>query len=55
VTVSLGVAFNSTFVALVLSIIIMFCLHQLQLSQERLVQGCQRYCDRRLLRHLVVH
>lgn len=55
VTVSLGVAFNSTFVALVLSIVIMFCLHQLQLSQERLVQGCQRYCDQRLLRHLVVH
>ena len=55
VTVALGVAFNSTFVALVLSIIIMFCLHQLQLSQERLVQGCLRYCDRRLLRHLVVH
>jgi biopolymer transport protein ExbB/TolQ len=43
VTVSLGVAFNSTFVALVLSIIIMFCLHQLQLSQERLVLDCQRY------------
>ena len=53
VTVSLGVAFNSTFVALVLSIIIMFCLHQLQLSQERLVLDCQRYADRRLLRFLV--
>jgi biopolymer transport protein ExbB/TolQ len=55
VTASLGVAFNSTFVALVLSIIIMFCLHQLQLSQERLVLDCQRYCDNRLMRHLVVH
>ncbi len=55
VTVSLGVAFNSTFVALVLSIIIMFCLHQLQLSQERLVLDCQRYCDKRLMRHLVGH
>lgn len=53
VTVSLGVAFNSTFVALVLSIIIMFCLHQLQLSQERLVLDCQRYADKRLMRHLV--
>ncbi|MBT3410250.1 MAG: MotA/TolQ/ExbB proton channel family protein [Halioglobus sp.] len=53
VTVSLGVAFNSTFVALVLSIVIMFCLHQLQLSQERLVLDCQRYSDKRLLRHLV--
>ena len=55
VTVSLGVAFNSTFVALVLSIIIMFCLHQLQLSQERLVLDCQRYSDKRLLRFLVAH
>lgn len=53
VTVSLGVAFNSTFVALVLSIIIMFCLHQLQLAQERLVLDCQRYADKRLLSHLV--
>ena len=55
VTVSLGVAFNSTFVALVLSIIIMFCLHQLQLSQERLVLNCQRYADSRLLRFLVAN
>lgn len=54
VTVSLGVAFNSTFVALVLSIIIMFALHQLQLSQERLVLSTQRYIDRKLLRHLTV-
>ncbi len=55
VTASLGVAFNSTFVALVLSIIIMFCLHQLQLSQERLVLDSQRYADKRLLRFLVAH
>ena len=54
VTASLGVAFNSTFVALVLSIIIMFALHQLQLSQERLVLNTQRYIDRHLLRHLSV-
>jgi len=53
VTISLGVAFNSTFVALVLSIVIMFCLHQLQLSQERLVLDSQRYSDKRLLRFLV--
>mgnify|MGYP007046376059 FL=1 len=31
----------------------MFCLHQLQLSQERLVLDSQRYADKRLLRHLV--
>lgn len=54
VTVSLGVAFNSTFVALILSIVIMFALHQLQLSQERLVLNTQRYIDRKLLRHLAV-
>jgi biopolymer transport protein ExbB/TolQ len=55
VTVSLGVAFNSTFVALVLSIVIMFCLHQLQQAQERLVLNAQRYADNRLLRFLVAH
>ena len=54
VTVSLGVAFNSTFVALVLSIIIMFALHQLQLTQERLVLNTQRYVDQNLIRHLSV-
>jgi hypothetical protein len=33
----------------------MFCLHQLQLSQERLVLDNQRYADKRLLRFLVAH
>lgn len=55
VTESLGVAFNSTFVALILSIIIMFCLHQLQLSQERLVLNSQRYADNKLMRFLVAN
>ena len=54
VTQSLGVAFNSTFIALVLSIVLMFLLHQLQLVQERLVLDTQDYCDNRLLRHLQV-
>ena len=54
VTVSLGVAFNSTFVALVVSILLMFVLHQLQLIQDRLVLDCQTYCDERMLRHLQV-
>lgn len=52
VTVSLGVAFNSTFVALVVSIVLMFVLHQLQLVQDRLVLDCQHYCDERMIRHL---
>jgi biopolymer transport protein ExbB/TolQ len=49
---SLGVAFNSTFVALVVSIILMFVLHQLQLVQDRLVLDTQHYCDERMIRHL---
>ena len=54
VTVSLGVAFNSTFVALVVSIMLMFLLHQLQLLQDRLVLDCQLYCDEKMTRHLQV-
>jgi len=54
VTSSLGVAFNSTFTALVISIIIMFLMHQLQLLQERLVLDTQNYCDANLIRHLQV-
>jgi penicillin-binding protein 2 len=44
------VAFNSTFVALVLSIIIMFCLHQLQQAQERVAEDAQRQRERELER-----
>lgn len=55
VTISLGVAFNSTFIALVISIFIMFFSHQLQLLQERLVQNTQDYCDSNLLTHLKVN
>jgi biopolymer transport protein ExbB/TolQ len=52
VTQSLGVAFNSTFIALLISIVIMFVLHQLQLQQERLVLDTEKYVDRHLVRHL---
>jgi len=54
VTTSLGVAFNSTFIALVISIVLMFFMHQLQLIQERLVLDTHAYCDQRLLRHLQI-
>ena len=54
VTSSLGVAFNSTFVALVISIFVMFLMHQLQLVQERLVLDTQHYCDDALIRHMQV-
>jgi biopolymer transport protein ExbB/TolQ len=52
VTASLGVAFNSTFIALLISIVVMFFIHQLQLIQERLVLDSYSYCETRLLRFL---
>jgi biopolymer transport protein ExbB/TolQ len=54
VTISLGVAFNSTLIALVVSIFIMFLLYQLQLMQDRLVLNTQNYCDNYLIRHMQV-
>jgi len=52
VTASLGVAFNSTFIALLISIVIMFLMHQITLMQERMVSEAQDYCDENLIRHL---
>jgi len=54
VTQSLGVAFNSTFIALLISIVLMFLLHQLQLHQERLVLDAESYLDQHLIQHLQV-
>lgn len=54
VTASLGTAFNSTLIALLISMVIMFLMHQLQLMQERLVLETQSYADLNLLRHLQV-
>ncbi|MCY3812278.1 MAG: MotA/TolQ/ExbB proton channel family protein [Gammaproteobacteria bacterium] len=54
VTESLGVAFNSTFVALIISIFVMLLMHLLQLVQERLVLDTQHYCDDFLIRHMQV-
>ena len=52
ITENLGVAFNSTFVALVISIVLMFFIYQLQLMQERLVLDSERYADHWLIRKL---
>lgn len=54
VTASLGVAFNSTFIALLISIFIMFLSHQLTLHQERLVLDTQKYCEKNLVKHIQV-
>jgi biopolymer transport protein ExbB/TolQ len=52
VTENLGVAFNSTFIALLISIVLMFLVHQLQLMQERLVFETDNYVDEHLIRHM---
>ena len=52
VTMSLGVAFNSTLIALLISIVLMFLLHQLQSMQEHYVLDTEAYCEEKLTRHL---
>jgi len=54
VTLGLGVTFNATLTALVLTILVMFCLHQLQQAQDRLVLDTRTYIDRHLIRHMRV-
>jgi biopolymer transport protein ExbB/TolQ len=54
VTQGLGTAFNSTLVALLLSLVLMFLLHHLQTEQERLVRDAESYLDERLLASLRV-
>jgi biopolymer transport protein ExbB/TolQ len=52
VTRSLGVAFNSTLIALVVSLLLMFILHQLQLLQDRFISDAESYCDEKLIQRL---
>jgi biopolymer transport protein ExbB/TolQ len=52
VTANLGLAFNSTLVALLISMVVMFVVHQLQLMQERLVLDTDVYVERNLIRHM---
>jgi len=51
-TDSLGVAFNSTLVALLISIALMFLLHQLQRLQDDLIVDTQAYCEKFLLNRI---
>ncbi|MGB0682750.1 MAG: MotA/TolQ/ExbB proton channel family protein [Magnetovibrionaceae bacterium] len=51
-TDSLGVAFNSTLVALLCSILLMFLLHQLQRLQDGVVVDTQAYCEAFLLNRI---
>lgn len=52
VTDQLGIAFDCTFVALALSIILMYLLHLVQRAEEMLVIDCQQYCQEHLLLRL---
>lgn len=49
---SLGLAFNSTLVALLISIFLMFLFHQLQRLQDSQIVDTQSYCDKYLLRRI---
>jgi biopolymer transport protein ExbB/TolQ len=49
VTSALGVAFNSTLVALIISIVLMLLIHLLQSSQEGLILRLQTYCREQIL------
>ena len=52
-TENLGIAFNSTLVALLLSIGLTLVLHLLQGLQDRLVIDIEEYCDTYLMKRLV--
>ncbi len=52
---AIRVAFNSTLIALLISIVLMFLLHQLQLLQERYILDTEAYCEDKLTRRLHTH
>jgi len=52
VTSGLGISFNSTLVALTLSIVLMYVLHEIQLTQERLVLDVENYAEEELISRL---
>ena len=47
-TENLGIAFNSTFVALIISLILMLFFHQLQKLQDENLVDIQEYCEKYL-------
>jgi len=54
VVAGLGISFNSTMVALALSIFVMFLLHQIQLRQERAVLDTEEFLDENVIRQMMV-
>jgi biopolymer transport protein ExbB/TolQ len=55
VTGGLGISFNSTLVALTLSIVLVYTLHEIQLAQERLVLDSELYADEQLVGRMHEH
>lgn len=55
VTSALGVAFNSTLVALIISIFLMLLIHLLQSNQEGLILRLQSFCREQLIDKLYDH
>jgi len=51
-TNSLGIAFNSTLVALIISIFLMLLLHQLQRIQDGLIVDIRAYCEKHIMNPL---
>lgn len=51
-TNSLGVAFNSTLIALLISIFLMFLYHQLERLQDSQILDTQEYCNKYLLNRI---
>jgi biopolymer transport protein ExbB/TolQ len=51
-TDQLGIAFDCTFIALALSLILMYVIHAVTKSEETLVIDCQNYCQEHLLLRL---
>ncbi len=52
VTDQLGIAFDCTFVALSLSVILMYLIHVVQRAEEMMLIDCQQYCQDHLLLRL---
>lgn len=52
VTDQLGIAFDCTFVALALSVVLMYLLHVVQRAEELLIIDSQQYCQEHLLLRL---
>jgi flagellar motor component MotA len=52
VTEGLAVAFDTTFIGLVLSIVVMFPIHTLQKAEDDLLSAVDQYCNENLLSRL---